>query len=202
MRSRSRTSMSAFWWALARLVNGKAARLRARRIRLEMTMSDSGPVPRSHSPLVLVRFSRSILGFFLSNQVSQLSRFFIGFRIDGLAEPASQLEQLGARGRNRPAMPRRLALVPHRAMPTLQQRLQTHPKYLVVMRAAQPPGRPKLHILYPTRRAGQPRQLVRQLANVLADQVLQNSRKVQLLLLDQLFFLGAILAQVHLFLVA
>ena len=42
----------AFWAALARLVNGNAARLRARRMRVEMTTSDSGPVPRSHSPLV------------------------------------------------------------------------------------------------------------------------------------------------------
>ena len=38
--------------SLDRLVKGNAARLRARRIRLEMTMSDSGPVARSHSPLV------------------------------------------------------------------------------------------------------------------------------------------------------
>src|SRR3954454_3439314 len=33
-------------------MNGKSARLRARRMRLLMTMSDSGPEPRSHSPLV------------------------------------------------------------------------------------------------------------------------------------------------------
>ena len=31
---------------------GESARLRARRMRLLMTMSDSGPEPRSHSPLV------------------------------------------------------------------------------------------------------------------------------------------------------
>ncbi len=39
-------------WAVARLMKGKSARLRARRMRLLMTMSDSGPEPRSHSPLL------------------------------------------------------------------------------------------------------------------------------------------------------
>ena len=48
--------------SVARLMKGKSARLRARRMRLLMTMSDSGPEPRSHSPLVLSgrRVSRSI----------------------------------------------------------------------------------------------------------------------------------------------
>src|SRR5436189_2815184 len=97
MRSRSSVSISAFWCVLARLVKGKAARLRAKRIRLEITMSDSGPVPRSHSPLVFVRFSRSILGFLLSDHISQTSRFFVFFGCDGLSEPAAQLDQLGRR---------------------------------------------------------------------------------------------------------
>ena len=39
--------------SVARAMNGKSARLRARRMRLVITMSDSGPEPRSHSPLVL-----------------------------------------------------------------------------------------------------------------------------------------------------
>ena len=43
------------WW-LARLMKGKSARLRARRMRLLMTISDSGPEPRSHSPLVVSVF--------------------------------------------------------------------------------------------------------------------------------------------------
>ena len=59
MRFLRHGSISAFWWVVARLVNGKAARLRARRMRLEMTMSDSGPVPRSHSPRFGSRLSGS-----------------------------------------------------------------------------------------------------------------------------------------------
>ena len=41
-------------WGVARLMKGKSARFRARRMRLLMTMSASGPLPRSHSPLVWV----------------------------------------------------------------------------------------------------------------------------------------------------
>ena len=43
---------------VARLMKGKSARLRARRMRLLMTMSDSGPEPRSHSPLVFASSCR------------------------------------------------------------------------------------------------------------------------------------------------
>src|SRR5687767_5015947 len=99
MRSRNSASISPFWWAEARLVNGKAARLRARRMRLEMTMSDSGPLPRSHSPLVCVRLSRFIRAFLLAEQVAQAGGFFVGFGLDGLAESRAQPEQLGLAGR-------------------------------------------------------------------------------------------------------
>src|SRR5206468_7961593 len=95
MRSRRAVSISAFWWAVARLVNGKAARLRARRMRVEMTMSDSGPVPRSHSPVDVNRLSRFIRGFLLPNRVAQAGRLFVSFRVDGLPQSVVQLEQLG-----------------------------------------------------------------------------------------------------------
>src|SRR5437899_6200638 len=86
MRSRSRASISAFWCALARLVNGNAARFRARRIRVETTMSASGPVPRSHSPVVGIRLSRFIRGFLLSDQVAELGGEFLILRIDRQAK--------------------------------------------------------------------------------------------------------------------
>src|SRR5436853_3324576 len=95
MRSRSRASISAFWCALARLVKGKAARLRARRMRLEMTMSDSGPLPRNHSPLVWVRLSRFILGFPLSEQVAQAGGLLVGLFLDRPPQPPLQLDDLG-----------------------------------------------------------------------------------------------------------
>ena len=50
--SRRIVSICARSWGVARLMKGKSARFRARRMRLLMTMSDSGPEPRSHSPLV------------------------------------------------------------------------------------------------------------------------------------------------------
>jgi len=48
--------------------------------------------------------------------------------------------------------------------------------------------------------AGQPGQFVRELADVLADQRLEDGGQVQLLLLDQLLLFGARLAQVDNFL--
>ena len=60
--------------------------------------------------------------------------------------------------------------MPHGAVNALQQRLQADAEDLVIVRAAEPALGPKLHILYPARRTGQSRQLVGQLADVLADQ--------------------------------
>ena len=56
-------------------------------------MSDSGPVPRSHSPLVWVRLSRFIRGFLLSNQVAQAGGLFVGFALDGVAQLLPQFAQ-------------------------------------------------------------------------------------------------------------
>ena len=76
MQSRSRRlDLGAVLVALARLVKGKSARLRARRMRLEMTMSDSGPVPRSHSPLVWVRsLSSTVVAFHLKGRAGSSMR--------------------------------------------------------------------------------------------------------------------------------
>ena len=62
---------------VARLMNGKSARLRASRMRLLMTMSDSGPVPLSHSPL------RGCRSFDVHQVVSSL-----GFHAVPAAKPA------------------------------------------------------------------------------------------------------------------
>ena len=48
-------SICARSWGVARLMKGKSARFRARRMRLLMTMSASGPLPWSHSPLLRAR---------------------------------------------------------------------------------------------------------------------------------------------------
>src|SRR5262245_5377004 len=111
MRSRNSASVSAFWWAVARLVKGKAARLRARRVGVETTTSDSGPVPRSHSPVVEIRLSRFIRAFLLADQVAQPGRLLEALGRRRLLEPPAQGGQLGlARRVGRP--PRRLAGVP------------------------------------------------------------------------------------------
>src|SRR5437764_607764 len=93
-RSRSEVSISAFWWALARLVKGNEDRLRARRMRLEMTISHSEPVPRSHSPLFCVRLSRDIRSFLLSNQIAQRGSLFVSFCIDCPPQQLSKFHEL------------------------------------------------------------------------------------------------------------
>ncbi len=52
-------------------MKGKSARFRARRMRLLMTMSASGPVPRSHSPLRL----RQVVEFHGTYLLLRLLRF-------------------------------------------------------------------------------------------------------------------------------
>src|SRR5436305_4663962 len=95
MRSRSRASISAFWWALARLVKGKAARLRARRMRVETTTSDSGPVPRSHSPVDGIRLSRFIRGFLLADQVADRRGLLVVLGFDRAAERLAEFQDFG-----------------------------------------------------------------------------------------------------------
>ena len=85
-------------------------------------------------------------------------------------------------------------------MNPLQERFEPDPEGLVIVGASQPAFRTKLHILYAANGTGQPRQFIRWLADVLADQRLQNCRQVQLLLRDQLLLLGTGLAEVQLLL--
>ena len=64
-------SISVFSSRLARLMNGKSARFRASRIREHMTMSLSGPVPRSHSPEVASGRPGSCVGASLVRSMSR-----------------------------------------------------------------------------------------------------------------------------------
>jgi hypothetical protein len=72
--------------------------------------------------------------------------------------------------------PGALAGVPAGPVNPLQQRLQTDTKNLVIVRAAEPAGRPKLPLLYAARWTGQPGQLIGELTDMLADQRLQDRR--------------------------
>src|SRR5205807_2146889 len=114
-----------------------------------------------------------------------------------------QFEQSG-RGNGAVGLPpRALTHVMIRSMDALKQRSETDAEGRVIVRTAEPSFRPKLHILYAAHGTGQARQLVRHLADVLADQRFQDRWQVQLVLLGYLLLLfRALLAQVHLFLLA
>ena len=58
-------------------------------------------------------------------------------------------------------------------MNPLQERFESGAKDMVVMGAAQPALGSKLHVFNAARRTGHPRQFVRQLPNMLADQHLK-----------------------------
>src|SRR5262245_12251546 len=64
-------------------------------MRVEMTMSASGPVPRSHSPVVGIRLSRFIRTFLLSDQVAELGGQLVVFGLHRPAELLPELERLG-----------------------------------------------------------------------------------------------------------
>jgi hypothetical protein len=83
-------------------------------------------------------------------------------------------------------------------MNPLQQRFQTDPEYIVVMGTTEPTLSSEFHVLDPARRTRQTGQLIGLRTEVLADQVLQDGRQVQVLLVDQLLGFGARLTQVDL----
>src|SRR5947207_1584026 len=116
-------------------------------MRLEMTMSDSGPVPRNHSPLVCDRLSKFIRGFLLSNQIPQVGGFLVGFVFHGQPQTVAQLDELGVAASS-PTPPRNLPCVFQGPVDALQQWLQAGAKDLVVVRTAETAFRAKLHILY------------------------------------------------------
>src|SRR5438105_2989881 len=138
-------------------------------MRLETTMSLSGPVPRSHSPLDWVRLSRFIGGFPLTNRIAEPSGLFIGLRLDSSPELLAELAELGLGGGVPQGIDRHLALVLGGAVDALQERQERRPKHHVVVRTTEPTFCLELHILYAALRAVQPRQLVGRRADMLAD---------------------------------
>ena len=100
-------SISAFSPRLARLVNGKSARLRARRIREHITMSLSGPVPRSHSPEVRGQVVQSsCVGILEAELVSEPRGLFVIFAGDRPRGAGTGAGAAGRRpGRCRAALP-------------------------------------------------------------------------------------------------
>ena len=149
-RSRRIFSICVRSCGVARLMNGKSARFRARRMRLLMTMSASGPAPRSHSPLFvgqIVEFHgiRLPAGF----TDVRLSIRWIWSRscdarsyslfVDGFLHLAAQADQLGAFLAAPSGTARALAHVLRLAVDVQDQRFQLLLEADVVVRAAQPP---------------------------------------------------------------
>src|SRR5687767_7156130 len=104
-------------------------------MRLEMTISASGPEARSHSPLECVRLSRFIRLFLLPYHVAQPGGLFIGFALDGAAQFVSKFTQLDLPRRVFQGMNRHLAHMAAAAMNPLQKRHQRFAKHLVILRA-------------------------------------------------------------------
>ena len=168
-------SISAFSPRLARLEKGKSARLRAAESDEHITMSLSGPVPRSHSPEVFVRSSRVMRGFLRAEQVSQPGGFFILFPRDRLAEPSAHLEPLHGSF----ATPGNLADVPGGTVKSLQQAREPLGKDRVITGTAQPAAGSEFHELDSAIRDRQFGQLAHKLADIGHNQILDDRVQCQ-----------------------
>src|SRR3989338_3646731 len=106
--SRRSFSTSACEALVARVANGNLSRLRARRIRLDITMSDTGPTPRSHSLGCLISASNAsdmspCLGFVpglllllqAADLVAQPGRLLELLVVDGLLQLPLEVQELG-----------------------------------------------------------------------------------------------------------
>src|SRR5207237_4788863 len=121
--SLARVAISAFWGLDARLVNGPLATFRASRMRVDTTTSDSGPVPRSHSPRFGSRLSRFIRTFLLPDQVAEPGRRLVILGGGGGVHLLAEVGQLG--GQPLPAdRPGELPGVGHRSVDPLDERLE------------------------------------------------------------------------------
>src|SRR6266545_1495737 len=136
MASFARATTSALFVAVARVANGRSARLRAKRMRVDTTTSDSGPVPRSHSPRFGSRLSRFIRGFLLANQIAQACGFFVVLSLRGGLHLAAKLLQLHV-ALAPTHRQRQLPGVNLRPMNPLEQRLQRQAERFVIVRAAE-----------------------------------------------------------------
>src|SRR5437764_216771 len=106
-------------------------------MRLETTMSLSGPVPRSHSPLELVRLSTFIGGFPQSDGVAQPCGLFVSLGLDGGTEALAEVAQLGLGGGVLPRVGGHLSLMAVRAVDALQERQERRAENRVIVRAAE-----------------------------------------------------------------
>src|SRR5438874_7472698 len=115
-------------------------------MRVNTTTSDSGPVPRSHSPRFGSRLSRFIRAFLLADQVAEPRRLFV---VLGSARRGHLLVKLPQfRFPDQSAeRPGHLPGVPGRPMNPLQQRLQDGPEGVVVGGAPEPALGAELSIL-------------------------------------------------------
>src|SRR5260370_521094 len=111
--------------------------------------------------------SRFIRGFLLSQEVTQASGFLVGFGLHRYSKALSQFDQLGLTFEAQRS-PGTFADVALPAMNPVEQRLQAGTEDIVVMRTAQTAGGAKLHVPDAAGRTGQPGQLIRQGADVLA----------------------------------
>src|ERR1700731_4850848 len=104
-------------------------------MRLETTMSHSGPVPRSHSPLDCVRLSRFIGGFLLLDRIAQSGSLLVSLRLDRLPKRLTQLAQLAGAGGVPCSVWRYLAPVAGAPMDAFQERQERSTEYGVIVRA-------------------------------------------------------------------
>ena len=162
MRSRSSASISAFWWALARLVNGNGGQVAGQAN--AAGDDDVGLRPGAAQPFAT--------GMSQAIQIHPWLPFVGAGRVDGrpLRRPPRRRRarscwrrshQFGLQGGVAHGSARgTLPTCRPRAVDALQERLQAGAEDLVIVRAAEPALGPELHILYAARRAGQSRQLV------------------------------------------
>src|SRR5437764_3274422 len=115
-------------------------------MRVETTTSDSGPVPRSHSPRFGSRLSRFIGRFLLADQVAEPGRLFVLLGRGGRPHLLAQLAQLGLAGLAA-EVAGDLPVVPDRPVDPLQQGLEDGAEGVVVGGAAEPALGPELSIL-------------------------------------------------------
>src|SRR5438876_9017625 len=115
-------------------------------MRVETTTSDSGPVPRSHSPRFGSRLSRFIRAFLLPDQVAEPGRLLVVLDPGGGLHLLAEVGQLGVA--QLPAdRPGELPGVVHGPVDPLDERLEHRPERLVLGRAPEPALGPELSIL-------------------------------------------------------
>src|SRR5581483_8524716 len=144
----------------------------------------------------------SSVSFLLPEQIAHTSSLFIGFSLDGAPEFPPEFQDFRLPSLVSGSMAWGLAHMAERTVDAFEQRQQRAAKDLVILRTTEPALRLEFHVLYAACGAGQSRQLVTLLADVLAQDRLQDAREIHFLVLDELLLLRTTLAQVRLFFLA